>query len=315
MRILVTGGAGFIGSHVVQACLEEGHEVVVVDNLARGKKEDLPDEAQFYRLDIAARTSEEVEALHQTFESCQPEVVIHLAAQVDVQTSLKQPAFDATVNIVGLLQVLEACRATGVAKIVYASSAAIYGELMSLPVTESHRIAPSSPYGLSKYIGELYLKLYKEQYGLDFTVLRYANVYGSGQDGTGEGGVVAIFVDRLCHGEAPAIYGDGNQTRDFVYVKDVARANVLALNRGSGEILNISTGKQVSVNKLFSLLARLMEWSGGATYLPPRFGDVYASCLDNSEARRVLGWKPQYKLEDGLADMLKALGNPSRVIV
>lgn len=305
MRILVTGGAGFIGSHVVEACLEKEYEVMIVDNLIRGRKENLPGGARFCQLDIAARTGEDVEALHQTFKAFQPEVVIHLAAQIDVQTSLRQPVFDATVNIVGLLQILEASRTAGVGKIIYASSAAVYGEPVSLPIEERHPIAPSTPYGLSKYIGELYLKLYREQYGLDFTVLRYANVYGPRQDGTGEGGVVAIFADRLCHGEAPVVYGDGNQTRDFVYVKDVAQANVLAINNGGGEILNISTGKQVSVNKLFLLLTKLMQWKGEVTYAPLRSGDIYASCLDNSRACTVLGWKPQYELERGLKDMLQ----------
>ena len=301
LRVLITGGAGFIGSHVVRACIKAGHEVLVIDNLVRGRKENLPVRVEFCRLDIAVE--KEYEALKQVFRSFQPEAVIHLAAQVDVQVSLKQPLVDASVNILGLLRVLEACRAIG-AKVVYASSAAVYGQPVSLPITEDHPVAALSPYGLSKYMGEMYLKLYEQQYGLNFTILRYANVYGPGQDSTGEGGVVAIFTDRMSNGNAPVIYGDGKQTRDFVYVKDVARANLLALNKGRGETINISTGMQTSVSELLAQLAGILKWAGGTIYAPARPGDIYASCLANQKAKRILGWQPRYELKEGLEDML-----------
>lgn len=296
MKVLITGGAGFIGSHVVESCLAEGFKVVLLDNLSRGKRGNVPDGIRLHEIDI---TGAEVASV---FEAERPEVVVHLAAQVDVAVSVANPIFDAGVNIMGTLNVLEACRATGVKKIVYACSAAIYGDPAYIPVDEAHPVAPQAGYGASKYVPELYLKLYRDLYGLDFTVLRYANVYGPRQDATGEGGVVAIFVDRLSRGESPLIYGDGEQTRDFVYVKDVARANVLAVERGNGEVLNISTGTSVSINELFARLKELVGSRIEPRYAPARPGDIRHSSLDNRRAHELLSWEAEYSLADGLAE-------------
>ncbi|MGI6603664.1 MAG: NAD-dependent epimerase/dehydratase family protein [bacterium] len=308
MKVLVTGGAGFIGSHVVEACLTENHEVVVVDNLVRGKRENLPGDIEVYPLDIGVGGQDGLSPAAKLIMEVRPEVVIHLAAQVDVQTSLRRPDLDAMVNVVGLVNVLEGCRQAGVRKIVYASSAAVYGEPLSLPLSEEHPITPTSPYGLSKYIGEKYLALYSHLYGLEYTVLRCANVYGPRQDATGEGGVVAIFADRIRKGESPVIYGDGEQTRDFVYVKDVARANVLALTRGDGAVVNISTGIQVSVNQLLETMKKLTGTAVVPRRVAARAGDIVASCLDNRRAQEMLGWEPRYMLEEGLAELLFGYG-------
>ncbi|MGI6596325.1 MAG: NAD-dependent epimerase/dehydratase family protein [bacterium] len=303
MQVLVTGGAGFIGSHAAEACIEAGYEVVVVDSLVRGKIENVPDKATLFKLDIATDSSSELQEIITNFGV---KVVIHQAAQVDVSVSMLRPALDASVNILGLINVLEACRNTGVQKIIYASSAAIYGEPMSLPIKEEHTISPTSPYGLSKYIGERYLVLYRQLFGLDYTILRYSNVYGPRQDASGDGGVVAIFAHKLLEDINPIIYGSGEQTRDFIFVEDVARANVLAVVRG-GHVLNISSGKQTSINELYFSITRILGSSVSPHYYPARPGDIEASCLDNSRAREVLGWEPKYSLLDGLNEYTNLL--------
>jgi len=298
MKILVTGGCGFIGSHIVDLLIQDNHEVLVVDNLSTGKRENLNEKARLVVCDI---TEPGLEAVFHEFH---PEVVIHEAAQIDVKTSVEKPDFDAQVNIVGTVNVLECCRAAGVRKIVYASSAAIYGNPMALPITEDHQKEPLSAYGISKRIPEEYIQLYHRLYGLTYTVLRYANVYGERQDAHGEGGVVAIFSDRLKKGQGVNIFGDGEQTRDFVYVRDVAKANVLAVSMGDNQTMNVSRNEATSVN---TLLAAMQDAFGANTsdieYLPVRDCDIEHSYLDHQKMQNVFAWTPEYSLLEGLRSM------------
>lgn len=294
MKILVTGGAGFIGSHLVEALIENGHTVGVLDNLSAGRLSHLHPDARFYEGDIKDHDFDK------SFGRFAPNIVFHLAAQVDVQTSLKRPAFDADVNITGTLRVLEACKEYGLAKLVYASSAAVYGYPEFLPVSEEHRIQPLSFYGISKHTPEHYIRTFSELYGLDYTVLRYANVYGERQDAHGEGGVVSIFTNRLLKGETPVIYGDGEQTRDFIYVKDVVAANLAALQRGGKGIYNVSGNRRTSVNALLRLMCDISGTPFAPEYRDARTGDIVHSCLDNARAKRDLDWEPMVSLVDGL---------------
>ena len=249
MRILVSGGAGFIGSHIVDRLIELKHHVCIVDNLFTGKEDNINNEATFYKCDIT-----EMEKLKIIFKVEKPEVVIHHAAQIDIQTSLKNPALDAKINIIGTINILECCREFGVRKIIYPSSAAVYGKPKYLPVKENHEVNPISFYGISKHTPEHYIKAYSQLYGIKYIIFRYANVYGERQDPKGEGGVVSIFVDKLLNNETPFIFGNGEQTRDFIYVKDIAEANILALYKGDNEIMNISSNKATTVNELFMLM-------------------------------------------------------------
>ena len=293
-RVMVTGGAGFIGSHIVEELLAAGHEVSVVDNLQTGSEAWLPAGVAFYRISILD------EALCDVMAEAAPEYVIHQAAQVNVARSVEDSARDAQVNIVGSLRLLEACRKHGVRKVIYASSAAVYGEPRALPLVEDHPVAPLSPYGVSKHTVEHYLEVYRRLYGLNYTVLRYANVYGPRQDAQGEGGVVAIFTYRIVRGLGVTIDGSGEQTRDLVYVGDVARANVLALTAGDGEILNVSMGVETSVNRLLAAIEEAVGRRAEVRHGPPRPGDIVRSVLANGRARRVLGWEPRVSLADGL---------------
>lgn len=295
MKILVTGGAGFIGSHVVDLCVSEGHEVVIVDDLSTGQEQWINPAARFYRMDIRDRSLADV------FEVERPEVVSHQAARANVRESLEKPLLYADVNVLGSLNLLEACRKSGVRKVVYASTGgAVYGEPQFLPVTEDHPINPLDPYGASKHHVEHYLFLYKANYGLDYTVLRYPNVYGPRQDPFGEAGVVAVFAYRLMNGERPVINGAGDQARDFVYVSDVARANLLAFDRTSGSIVNIGSGAATSINEVYRILARLTGSRAEAAHGPAKQGEVSLTCLDASRARLLLGWRPAVSLADGL---------------
>ncbi|MGB9803655.1 SDR family oxidoreductase [Desulfofundulus sp.] len=295
MRILVTGGAGFIGSHVVEQLAACGADVAVLDDLSRGSLSNLHPAASLYHGDIR-----DEEFVRETLAQFRPLVVIHQAAQVDVRASLDDPARDAAVNIGGTINLLEACRRTGVEKVVYASSAAVYGDPLYLPVDEEHPVRPLAGYGISKHTVEHYLEAYRGLYGLDYTVLRYANVYGPRQDAAGEGGVVAVFVHRLLRGDVPCIFGDGEQTRDFVYVGDVAAANLAAVKKGGGRVLNVSTGRATTVNELYVLLQQLTGCRAKAHYRPPRPGDIRHSYLSCSLAREVLGWQPRTDLAAGL---------------
>ena len=299
MKILVTGGAGFIGSHIVDLLIENGYEVVIVDNLSTGKEEFINKKAIFYKKDITD------DDLYEIFEKEKPDYVVHQAAQIDVQRSIDDPVFDAKVNVLGTVNLLECCRKSGVKKIVYASSAAVYGNPEYLPIDEVHKINPISYYGISKHTAEHYFEVYSQLYDLKYTILRYANVYGIRQDPKGEGGVISIFVDKILKDERPIIFGDGNQTRDFVYVKDVAKANLLALEKGDSEVVNISTNKATSINKLVELMNEIMNTSLEPIYAEPRKGDIVHSYLDNKKALEVLGWKPEYSLKDGLRETIE----------
>lgn len=295
MRILVTGGAGFIGSHVVDLLIEAGHHVVVVDDLSTGRRANLNPQAVFYQVDICSPD------LRQVFEWERPEVVDHHAAQVDLRRSVADPLFDASVNILGSLNLLECARDCGVRKFIYISSGgAVYGEPTYLPCDESHLALPICPYGVSKYAVERYLTAYQQVYGLDYTVLRYANVYGPRQDPNGEAGVVAIFAQRMLQGRPALINGSGDQERDFIYVADCARANLLALERGSGAVFNLGTGVGTSINRIFELLRAITGHDAPAVHGPPKAGETFRIYLDVARARQELGWAPAVGLAEGL---------------
>ena len=294
MKILVTGGAGFIGSNVVDAYIEKGYEVIVVDDLSSGKKENLNKKAKFYKLDICDKALEEV------FEEG-IDIVNHHAAQVDVRKSIADPAFDARINIEGSLNILENCRKYKIKKIIFASSGGvIYGECGSVPPNEDSPGSPISPYGVSKYAMECYLSTYEKIYGLRYTALRYGNVYGPRQDPYGEAGVVAIFSGKMLNNEEVNIFGDGEQVRDYVYVGDVVKANILCLENGDNEIFNIGTGKSTSVNQLFSEMKELIHYSKEAVYKSLRAGELMRSSLDVGKAEQKLGWKAKVDIREGL---------------
>lgn len=296
MKILLTGAAGFIGSHIADAYVDAGHEVLVLDNLSSGKKENVPADARFVLCDIATETA--VEAIR-TFR---PEVVNHHAAQINVRASVADPVFDAEVNILGTIRLLEACRKHGVRKFLFASSGgAGYGEQDVFPADENHPNRPLSPYGAAKIAAESYLHFYRFQYGLDYTALRYANVYGPRQDPHGEAGVVAIFCERLLKGQLAVVNGDGEQTRDYVYVDDVVRANVTALERGGGRSINIGTGIETSVNAIFRMIRDLSGSTQEEIHGPAQPGEQRRSCLENLLALEELEWYPKTPLEEGLA--------------
>ena len=295
MKILVTGGAGFIGSNVVDAMLALGHEVVVVDDLSTGRKRKLNPGAKFYQMDIRDP------GLADIFEREQPEVVDHHAAQMDVRRSVADPLFDADVNVCGTLNLLEAARTHGVRKVIYVSTGgAAYGEPKYLPCDEDHPIDPICQYGVSKHVVEHYLFVYRYLYGLDYTVLRYPNVYGPRQDPHGEAGVVAIFAGRMLAGQPVTINGTGEQERDYVYVADCARANILALNNGAGTIYNLGSSRGTSVNLLFSTLANIITYSAEPRYGPAKAGETFKIYLDGTRARDQLDWSPTVDLNHGL---------------
>ncbi len=295
MKILITGGAGFIGSNIADRYLELGHEVVIVDNLVTGQRENIPSEARFYEMDIVE------ENLRQVFEAERPEVVSHQAAQMDVRKSVADPIYDATVNVLGSLNLLQNCIQFGVRKFIFASTGgAIYGEQDYFPADEEHSLRPLSPYGITKLTTEKYLYFYQQTYGLTYTILRYANVYGPRQNPHGEAGVVAIFTTRLLKGQQPVINGDGLQTRDYVYVGDVVRANELALQAGDNRIYNVGTGKETDVNTLFRLLRRIVGVDTAEVHGKAKPGEQRRSVLDYSLIQKELGWNPSVSLEEGL---------------
>ena len=304
MKILVTGGAGFIASHVADRYIELGHQVAVVDDLSTGRRENLNPGAKFYEVDIT-----NADALETVFHAEQPELVNHHAAQMDVRRSVEEPLFDARVNILGSLNVIHSALRAGTKKVIYASTGgAIYGELEYTPADENHPVRPLSPYGISKHAVEHYLHLYQTLEGLSYTVLRYANVHGPRQNPHGEAGVVAIFGKRMLAGEQPTIFGDGTDTRDYVFVGDVAEANCLVLEAGDGEIFNISTGRETSVQEIFDAVAQAAGYEGQSDYAPPRPGDLRRNVLDSSKAARVLNWTPRVELKEGIALTVQYLG-------
>ena len=296
MHILVTGGAGFIGSHLVDALLEDGHDVTVFDNLSTGCRDQIPTEARFVEGDIRDEA-----ALQALFEEGRFDVVFHEAAQTQVSYSLAHPREDAELNVIGLINVLEQCRRQGVQKFIYSSSAAVYGDNPKVPLSESEPLAPASFYGLTKVAAEKYIQLYGSLFGLPYAILRYANVYGERQGNGGEGGVVGLFARALACGQDLTIFGDGEQSRDFVYVKDVARANIAAMDSGvpSG-IYNISTQIETTINALKEILLYFSHAGVAVSYGEARKGDIFRSSLTNGKAIETLRWRPKMKLMPGL---------------
>lgn len=295
MKIVVTGGAGFIGSHVADSFIRKGHRVAIIDNLSTGTESNLNKKAKFFEADIRSAVIDKI------FERTKPEVLCHHAAQIDVRKSADDPIFDADVNILGTLNLLNACVRHKVRKVIFASTGgAIYGEQDYFPADEKHPANPLSPYGVTKLTIEKYLHFYRETHGIEYVALRYANVYGPRQNPFGEAGVVAIFAERLLSGKQAAINGDGKQTRDFVFVEDVVASNELALNYPKSDIFNIGTGIETDINTIFRLLKKMIDSKQKEIHAPPKPGEQERSVLDYSKAKRMLKWKPKYGLEGGM---------------
>jgi UDP-glucose 4-epimerase len=306
MKIIVTGGAGFIGSHLVDKLIEKGHKVVAIDNLSTGKKENLNKKAKFYKIDIGSPK------IAQIFKKEKPGVVFHYAAQIDVRKSTENPIEDAKINILGTLNVLENCKKYKVKKFIFASSGgAIYGEANIIPTPETHQARPESPYGIAKLVVEHYLDFYKKIYGLDYVSLRHANIYGPRQDPKGEAGVVAIFIDKLLNNKIPIIFGDGKQTRDFVYVEDAVDAATKALKTKSGEnsIFNIGTGIETSVKDLYRLISKKIGKNIRPLFTSAKSGDLKRSCLAFSKIKKELNWQPEYNFRKGLEETINYFKN------
>jgi UDP-glucose 4-epimerase len=293
---MITGGAGFIGSHIADAYLAAGHDVHIVDNLSTGKPQNISDGVRLHQADLLDR-----EAMNDLFRSVQPEVVNHHAAQASVKVSTGDMVHDLLENAGGTARVVELCAQHGVQKVIYASSGGtVYGNPERLPLDESHPLTPVSPYGVSKLTGEHYVRLGAQLFGLRTTVVRYSNAFGPRQDPHGEAGVVAIFTGKMLAGEQCTIDGDGEQRKDYVYVGDIARANVLALTSGDGETLNIGSGHGTSVNKIFDALKEHTGTEVPPRYGPPRPGDVRDFWLDPTRATSVMGWRAEVDFEEGI---------------
>lgn len=294
MNVIVTGGAGFIGSNLVDKLIEEGFVPYVIDNLTTGKGQFVNPRAKFFQSDI-----NDGQKMKRIFEEVKPKAVFHLAAQIDIQTSIQNPYLDAQINILGTINIIELCK-TYKCKLIYSSSAAVYGTPLYLPVCEKHPIHPLSNYGISKYTPELYIRCYGQLYNLKYSILRYANVYGPRQIPKGEGGVISIFIDKMMNNEPPVIYGDGNQTRDFIYVEDVVTANLSALTSEKNGTYNISTNNRLSINELFEKINSILNKKIVPKYKQERLGDINHSCLDNQLAKIELSWEPKFTLKEGL---------------
>ncbi len=303
MRVLLTGGAGFVGSHVAERLLRRGHEVAVVDDLSTGRRDNVPPGARFFEEDVRS-------GCEGVFREFRPEALCHQAAQMDVRRSVREPDFDAGVNVLGTVRLLQGCVGHGVGRVVFASTGgAVYGEQEEFPASEDHPQYPVSPYGVSKLAGERYLHFYAVQYGISYRALRYANVYGPRQDPHGEAGVVAIFSGNLAAGKASRINGTGEQTRDYVFVEDVARANVLALEgEAPNGAYNIGTGVETSVNRLYELLRKISDKDLPPEHGPGKPGEQARSSVDPSKAEKSLGWRPEVGLKEGLARTLRFFG-------
>ncbi|MGC2423101.1 MAG: NAD-dependent epimerase/dehydratase family protein [Nitrospirota bacterium] len=304
MKILITGGAGFIGSHITDAAIDAGMEVVIVDNLFTGKRENLNPCAKFYLADIRHKDIADI------FADEKPDVVCHHAAQVSVRNSVEDPCTDAEINVVGSINVIDNCKKFGVKKIVFASSGgAIYGEQEKFPAPEDHPARPESPYGAAKLSVEHYLHIYKKVFGLKYMALRYSNVYGPRQDPHGEAGVVAIFTGKMLTNQTPLINGDGGQTRDYVFVRDVVRANMLAFQSDAEGPFNVGTGIETDVNRLYELIRERTGYRGGNEHGPAKAGEQYRSVLDCAFIKKRLGWEPTFSLEDGLKETVEFFRN------
>ena len=295
MKILITGGAGFIGSHVADACISAGHQVVILDDLSSGKMENVNSRANFIKLDIRD------EKVRDVFRQNKIDVVIHHAAQMDVRKSVDDPKFDASVNISGSINLLESSKEFGVKKFIFASTGgAIYGEQDYFPADEKHPLRPLSPYGIAKLAVEKYLFYYNSVFGVQYICLRYANVYGPRQNPHGEAGVIAIFASKMFSGKDPVINGDGKQTRDYTFVGDVVRANMFALSYDKSDIFNVGTGIETDVNELFSILKKYSGSRCTGQHGEAKKGEQQRSVLDNSYIRKIIGWEPGMTLDKGL---------------
>jgi UDP-glucose 4-epimerase len=295
LKILVTGGAGFIASHITDAYINAGHTVTIIDDLSMGVIENINPKAKFFQHDIRSKEVENI------FEEEKFDIVSHHAAQMDVRKSVDDPMFDASVNIIGVLNLLENCKKYAVKKVIFSSTGgAIYGEQDYFPADENHPVRPLSPYGITKLATEKYLFYYEQVFGLPYVVLRYANVYGPRQNPHGEAGVIAIFAQKMLEGGQPQINGDGKQTRDYVFVGDVVRANLLALSYGKSDIFNIGTGIETDVNALFQNIRALANSKCKELHAPAKKGEQLRSVLDTKKIKTILNWSPQVELEEGL---------------
>ncbi len=300
MRVLVTGGAGFIGSHIVDAHIERGDTVSIVDNLCGGSPANVNPEARLYDVDL-----NDAHALAKAFADAKPEVVSHHAAQVSVRNSMSDPTHDAQVNIIGSLNVLQACVQQGVERLIFASTCAVYGKPERLPMDETHALRPESVYGASKLSVETFIRLYADAYGLKHKIFRYGNVFGPRQNPAGEAGVVAIFTGQMCRGEQPAIFGDGSKTRDYIYISDIVAANIAALNTaGDNQTYNLARGVGVSDFEIFDAVRAAVGAAMQPKYAPVRPGEAQAVSLDASKARQTLHWQPVVDLPDGIRQVV-----------
>ena len=302
LNILVTGGAGFVGSHLVDRLIHDGHRIAVVDTIATGKRAHVNPQAALYEIDICSP------ALAAAFEAAQPEIVFHIAAHASVSESVRDPLHDAEVNVLGTLNVLRQCAAHGVKHIVFSSTGgALYGEPERLPADEEHPVRPLSPYGASKAAAEVYVQTLCSLSGIRYTILRYGNVYGPRQDPFGEAGVVAIFASAMRRGQRPVIFGDGAHERDYVYVDDVVQANVLALEQDEDGVFNIGTGQGATVAQVFDALTGAIDYDGSPEYAEARPGDVRRIYLDVRRAERGLGWRAAVSLGEGIRRTVDAM--------
>jgi len=295
MNILITGGAGFIGSHIADALIARGHNVVIIDNLSTGKRENINLKANFYEIDLGNNYE-----LLEVFKKHQPEIIYHLAAQIDVRKSVENPIEDAKINIISTLKLLELAKEFNVQHFIFSSTGgAIYGDTKSIPTPETHNENPISPYGCAKLTIEKYLNFYNKVHNLKYTILRYSNVYGPRQNSKGEAGVVSIFLDKMFANQNPSIFG-GIQSRDFVYVEDVVKANILALSDTGSNTYNIGTGQETDIIELFSKLNTYFNNRFEPQYNPMKKGEQKRSCLDNNKVKEKLGWKPETSIDEGL---------------
>ena len=303
MKILITGGAGFIGSNLTNELIRKGYYVVVLDHFHNSKVEDVNEKAKIYIMDILD------EGLLEVFERESFDIVFHLAAQIDIQKSIQNPIEDASTNILGTLNILDACVKTKVKKIIFSSSAAVYGRPEYLAIDEKHPTKPIAFYGTSKLACEYYIKSYAALYDIDYTILRYANVYGLKNNKTIRGGVISNFISRMTMNQQPIIYGDGTQIRDYIYVMDIVNANINAMSRGGEEIINVGTGQRVSLNKLYSYLTTTLNVKVKPLYMEPQPGDIKMSYFNIEKSNYILQWQPNYLIEVALGEMIKLYNN------
>lgn len=297
IKCLVTGGAGFIGSHLVDKLVEQNYKVAIIDNLSTGKKENINPKADFYDINI------QDPKISKIFNKIKPDIVFHYAAQIDVRKSVEDPIESAETNILGSLNILENCRNFGIKKIVFASGGgAIYGEAKIVPTPEIYPAQPVSPYGIEKLVVEHYASFYKKEYNLDYLILRFSNVYGPRQNSKGEAGVIAVFCDKMLNEEQLVINGDGKQTRDFVFVKDVIRANILGIEKKESRIFNIGTGIETDINTLFKKLKKIFNLKIQEIHGPGKSGEQKRSCLDFGKAKSEIDWQPEYNLIKGIEE-------------